>query len=196
MFKKTFVIGLLLGLIDTHVRADDDFEDEFDIQEDATPANGTQALLEKGFGHGKRHRKGRGHNKKKRENSPDNKHKKGENQEDEKARCYRQHYYDIPPELSAAEHYKRIGKAQNRFYDCGKKLTDIEARLYLEVNPKIKTGKNRFAESSLRSARSDYSKSGRLDKAFQHLRDADAEPFLCSKENQVCQCAGTVHFGF
>ncbi len=174
MFKKAVVIGLLLGL--TSVKADDDFEDEFDIQQDATT---NASLAEKKFGFGKRHKGGKGNRKAKgkKSSSPDTKVSKGENQEDEKARCYRARYYDVAPEISANEHYKRIGQHQGRFYDCGRKLTDIEARLYLEVNPKVKTGKNRFAESGLRAAREDYAKSGRKEKSFQQLRDADPAPF-------------------
>jgi len=112
------------------------------------------------------------------------------------AKCYRSRYFDIPAGQTSQDHYKQIGEAQGRYWGCGKKLSNIEAQLYIDTNPTVQAQVGLKGESALKSARKHFSREGRNEKHNLFLRDANHAPFFCSKEHDVCQCSGTIHWGY
>ena len=116
--------------------------------------------------------------------------------DEDDAKCYRGRYYDISGTDKAQDHFKSIGDKQGRKWGCGKSLSNIEAQLYIDTNPSVQQKCGLKGEASWKSARKEYSKVGRFDKQNLFLRDSKSGPNFCAKENEVCQCSGTIHFGY
>ncbi len=200
---KTFALAMLLGLAYTA-----------ELESENTAA---EALDADKFRHGKRHSKKHGKHKKrstsKSKNAApalkNNKQKaKGKGKlapptpvdvdlhNEDEAKCYRGKFFDVPGNVKAADHYKDVGEAQGRYWGCGKKLSTIEAQTYIDLNPRVQVAAGLKGESAIKAARKDFSRHGRLDKENLFLRDPSAAPFFCANEHAVCQCQGTIHYGF
>mmetsp|Transcript_20903 Transcript_20903/g.32357 ORF Transcript_20903/g.32357 Transcript_20903/m.32357 type:complete len:472 (+) Transcript_20903:43-1458(+) len=209
---KTFALAMLLGLV-----VSTEAESENQIATGTDGALATEADSARWGKHHKKHPKRKRNHKKKShsKNKKDKSHSKKKphthpgkgkiapptpvevdlHNEDE-AKCYRGKFFDVPGNVNAADHFKTVGEAQGRHWGCGKKLSTIEAQTYIDLNPRVQIACGIKGESAIKAARKDFSRVGRLDKENLFLRDANAAPFYCSKEHEVCQCQGTIHYGF
>ena len=69
---------------------------------------------------------------------------------DEDAKCYASRYQDIDAALDPKAHFSTVGVQQGRLGTCAKRLSDYEARRYLEQNPLLQRLYGRTGPSSLR----------------------------------------------
>lgn len=77
----------------------------------------------------------------------------------ETERCYKARYYDLG-KLSPKEHYDKIGRAENRYWGCGKRISDWNAWNYLNQEPALQEKVGYEGEKAIEGAQLEWSKTG------------------------------------
>jgi hypothetical protein len=116
---------------------------------------------------------------------------------DEDAKCYSSRYQDIDALLDPKSHYATVGIQQGRLGTCARRLTDIEAKRYLDNNPDLQRQYGRSGPGALNAGREHWQNIGYKNTAMaQSVIDKDNLPFRCAKSGtDSCMCPGTLWFG-
>jgi hypothetical protein len=116
---------------------------------------------------------------------------------DEDAKCYSSRYQDIDALLDPKSHYATTGIQQGRLGTCARRLTDIEAKRYLDNNPDLQRQYGRSGPGALNAGREHWQNIGYKNTAMaQSVIDKDNLPFRCAKSGtDSCMCPGTLWFG-
>jgi hypothetical protein len=115
---------------------------------------------------------------------------------DEEA-CYSARYFDIPANMSANEHYARVGEKQGRNIRCTYFMTHTEAHRYLGRYPSLGNEFGREGKDAYLEAKEHWYTNG--SKSTPKLQNSvnyeEEEPYKCGDYGDECQCRGRVHFG-
>ena len=110
--------------------------------------------------------------------------------------CYLSRYTDVT-NMTANEHYARIGEKQGRNTRCQNVMTGIMAERYLRRYAYLGNLYGRKGAKSFKQAREHWYNNGSKQSPPLSLRISykNEEPFKCSDYGRDCDCPGRIHFG-
>lgn len=110
--------------------------------------------------------------------------------------CYLSRYTDVT-NMTANEHYARVGEKEGRNIRCQNVMTGIMARRYLRRYADLGNMFGRTGAGSFHKAKEHWYNNGSKQTPPLSLRISyePENPYKCSDYGGECDCPGRIHFG-